>query len=148
MSDFQVTGADEFLRLSKALKNAGRTEMRRDLNKAMKKASKPLVKVARDAFRAELPSSGGLGAFVAGKRTAVTTRTGKDPGVVVKVAKQDPRLDGSGRLVHPVFGRGSVVQQVPAGIFSRAMQAEAPAIRKDLEQALEDIAARIVRDVD
>lgn len=154
MSDFEVTGAEDFLRLSKALKKAGRSGLRNDLNKAMKKAGKPLVKVARDAFRADLPSSGGAGAFHAGKKVEVVARTGADPGIKVIARKQDPRLETQGRLAHPVFNkrrangkRVYVVQQVKPGIFSTALQAEAPAIRKDLEQALEDIAARIVREV-
>lgn len=154
MSDFEVRGAEDFLRLSKALKAAGRTELRKELNKAMKKAGKPLVKVARDAFRADLPSRGGAGAFMAGKKTEVVTRTGRDPGVSVRVNKQDPRLDSEGRLAHPVFNqrradgkRVYAVQQVKPRIFSDAIRTEAPAIRDDLEQALEDVAARIVREV-
>lgn len=148
MSDFEVRGADDFLKLSKALKRAGRGDLRKELNKAMKVAAKPLVNVARDAFRSGLPSGGGLNAFMAKKPITVVTRTGKDPGVSVKVAKADPRLDSAGRLTHPVFGRRpNVVQQVQPGIFSTAMQAETPEIRGDLEQALENFAERIVREV-
>ena len=103
--DFSVTGADQFLRLSKALKAAGRTEMRKALNKGMRTAAKPLIPVARAAFIAELPHRGSAGEFIAGKRMRAATHTGRDPGVSIVVAKQDPRLDTEGRLAHPVFNR-------------------------------------------
>lgn len=152
MSDFEVRGADQFLALSKALKAAGRTELRKELNKGMRDAAKPLIPKAREAFKAELPHRGGAGAYIAGKRMRAVTRTGRDPGVNIVVAKQDPRLDSEGRLAHPVFGqrradgrRVIAVQRVKPGIFSSAMQKEAPAIRGALEGAMQAVIDTIVR---
>lgn len=153
MSDFSVTGADQFLKLSKALKAAGRTEMRKQLNKGMRTAAKPLIPIARAAFIAGLPHGGGAGEFVAAKRMRAATHTGRDPGVSIVVAKEDPRLDSEGRLVHPVFNRKradgkrvTVVQQVTPHIFSDAMSKEAPQIRGALEAAIEAVADQIVKE--
>jgi hypothetical protein len=151
--DYVVDGGD-FLKLSKALKAAGRTKMRNGLNKGMRNAAKPLIPVARAAFRAQLPHKGGAGEFIAGKTMRAKTYTGKNPGVSILVIKQDPRLDSQGRLAHPVFNkkqkanpnkRAYVVQQVKPGIFSDALQAKAPAIRKDIEKAISDVLDDIVK---
>lgn len=152
--NFTVTGADDFLRLSKALKATGRTGLRNDLNKAMKAAAKPMIADVRQAFRDELPARGQLGAFMAKKRTTIVTRTGRDPGVGVSVAKTDPRLESEGRLAHPVFNRRRangkrvyVVQRIQPGLVGRQVEESAPDVRGALERALEDMAERIIREV-
>lgn len=148
MSDFEVRGADDFLRLSKALKAAGRTGMRKELNKRIKAAAKPSIKAVKDAAREGLPRQGGAGAFFARKRATVVTATGRDPGVKVRFAKADQRLDTQGRLTHPVFGRPpTVVQRVRPGILSEGFQDSAPEVRKEIEAAMESIADDIVRGV-
>lgn len=146
MSDFQVNGADQFLRLSKSLKAAGRTGMRKELNKRIKAAAKPSVQAVKDAARSGLPRRGGAGAFFAKKRASVVTRTGSDPGVKVKFAKADQRLDTEGRLTHPVFGRPPfVVQKVRSGVLSEGFQSSAPEVRGEIEKAIQTVADDIVR---
>lgn len=149
MSDFEVRGADEFLRLSKALKAAGRTELRKELNKRIRTAAKPAIKSVKDAARRDLPQRGGFAAFIASKRARVTTATGRDPGVRIVFSKQDPRLDSIGRLWHPVFGdrRPGAVQFVQPGLLSAGFQEAAPDVRKDVEQAIESVVDDIVRGV-
>lgn len=154
MTDFEIRGADEFLKLSKALKSAGRTGMRKELNKRIRAAAKPAIKNVKDAARAGLPQAGGAGAFIAGKKFRVATKTGRDPGVSVVMAKQDPRLDTEGRLAHPVFGRQTAdgrrvyaVTRVRPGVMSSGFQDAAPEIRKDVEAAIESVVDDIVRGV-
>lgn len=143
--DLSTSGADDFLALSKRLKAAGNKGMRNELNKQIRKAAKPAVKAVRQAAIAGLPAAGGLGSFVAKKRASVVTRTGSDPGVKVRINKQDPRLDTQGRLVHPVFGRRpSVVQQVRPGVMSEGFQRAAPEIRKDVLEALESVKRQVI----
>lgn len=145
MTDLRVRGAEDFLALSKRLKASGQTELRKELNKALKRAAKPLIAKTRDAARSKLPSGGGLGGFIARKPQRITTKTGRNPGVSVGVAKTDPRID-EGRLFHPVFGRRpGVTQRVTPGWFSETLQDEAPAVRDDLIAVLEDIANRAAR---
>ena len=145
MDDLSVRGAEDFLALSKRLKATGQGELRKELNKGLRQAAKPLIPRVRAAFRSDLPARGGLGAFMARKPARVAVKTGRDPGVSVVVSKVDPRLD-QGRLSHPVFGRRpTVVQRVKAGTFSDTLQGEGPAIRDDLLAVLEDVADRAVR---
>lgn len=148
MSDFEIRGADEFLRLSKALKAAGRTELRKELNKRIKAAAKPSIKAVKDAARSGLPQRGGAGVHFARKTATAVTRTGNDPGVRVRFAKADERLDTQGRLTHPVFGRRpSVVQQIRPGILSAGFQESAPKVRSDIEAAIQSVVDDIVRGV-
>lgn len=152
MSEFDVRGADQFLRLSKALKHAGRTELRKELNKGLRNAAKPLLPKAKAAARANLPRQGGLATQVAGESFRVQVRTGKDPGVRVVVGKRRGGAGSTNRGVirHPVFGRpGSFVeQQVPAARdwFDDTLRRSAPSVRPHLEQALEDVARRVVNE--
>ena len=148
--DFEVRGADQFLALSKALKHAGRTELRKELNKAMRVGAKPLIPKARAEAMRRLPQRGGLAKQVAKEPARVQTRTGKDPGVRVVVGKKrgGARMANRGVVRHPVFGnRGKWVEQkVQPGWFDDPMEASAPEIRRALQQGIEDVAAKVVRE--
>lgn len=155
-ADFEVTGADQFLALSKALKAAGRSGMRAELNRAMRDAAKPLIEKTRAAALADLPTRGGLAAQVAREPQRVQTRTGRDPGVRLVVTRRrgGAAAANRGMIRHPVFADGSktrqqwawVDQPVRPGWFDKTITNEAPAIRRDLEQALETVARRIVEE--
>lgn len=148
--DFEIRGADQFLALSKALKHAGRTELRKELNKAMRVGAKPLIPKARAEALARLPQRGGLAKQISKEPARVQTRTGKDPGVRVVVGKKrgGARQSNRGVIRHPVFGNRErwVDQQVRPGWFDDTMTANAPEIRKALEQGIEDVAAKVVRE--
>jgi hypothetical protein len=156
VSDFEVRGADQFLRLSKALKDAGRTELRKELTKGMRVAAKPLVAKTRAAARTQLPQRGGLADQVAREPQRIQVRTGRDPGVRVVVARRrgGARSTNVGVVRHPVFADGSKTrskwtwtnQNVRPGWFDDTLRAESPAIRRDLERALETVADNIVRE--
>lgn len=148
-ADFEIKGAEQFLKLSKALKGAGRTELRKELNKRIKKAAKPAGDAVKDAARSGFPQRGGAGAFFAKKRATVVTATGKDPGVKIRFAKGDKRLDTEGRLSHPVFGRpGSrAITRIQPGILSGGFQESAPEVRKDIEAAIQSVIDDVVKGV-
>lgn len=172
MSDFQVTGADDFYRLSKALKAAGRTEMRKQLNKAVREAAKPVIKDVKAAARSDLPHGGGLNERMAKARTVIKTKTGKDPGVTVAMPqKQEGYLTGNIR--HPVFAtkvrihrksskrkdgtvghyrdgaRGGKARWAPQKIngdwFDGTVEKSAPTVLPHIEKALQSIADEVVR---
>lgn len=149
--DFRVRGADDFLRLSKALKAAGRTELRKDLHKGLRKAAKPLIPKARAEARSRLPQRGGLAAQIAKEPARVQVRTGKDPGIRILIGKKrgGARAANQGRIRHPVFGNPEVWvdQQVKPGWFDDTMKGAAPAIRRDLLRAMEDTAGQVIRDI-
>lgn len=148
--DFEVRGADQFFELSKALKHAGRTELRKELNKAMRVGAKPLIPKARAEAMARLPQRGGLAKQVAKEPARVQTRTGRDSGVRIVVGKKrgGARQANRGVIRHPVFGNREkwVDQKVRPGWFDDPMRASAPEIRQALEQGIEDVAAKVVRE--
>lgn len=147
MSDFTVHGAEGFLALSKALKAAGRTEMRKTLHKGMKDAVKPLVPKARESARESLPKTGGLNKLVASASIRPQVRTGRNAyGVRIVVgSKPGARSTNRGVIRHPVFGNREewVEQKVSSGWFDDVMEAGVPAVRADVEAAL----ARVVDDI-
>lgn len=152
-----VKGTNDFLALSKALKEAGRTELRKELHKAMRDTAKPLIPEVRDAAREKLPHGGGLNRRIAKKSYRSQVRTGaRTAGVRIVGSKVDPRIN-EGRVWHPVFGRegkpanggrNSVVQDVPEakGYFSETLEKSGPEVRDALLQTLTDFTDRIVRE--
>lgn len=147
--DFEVQGADQFLELSKALKHAGHGELRKELNKRIRVAAKPLIPKARAEAMTRLPQRGGLAKQIAKEPIRVQTRTGRDPGVRIVVGKKNggARSANRGRLRHPLFGNRErwFEQTVKPGWFDDPMAAGAPEIRKGVEQAIDSIVDEIVR---
>lgn len=144
-----IRGADELLALSKRLKAAGLTDLRKELHKEMRTVAKPLIPKVREAARNKLPKAGGLNERIARKPLRAQVRTGaKTAGVRIAGTKVDPRIN-EGRVAHPVFGRpkSTVVQQVPSadGYFDDTLRESAPEIRDQLLAALDDFAQRITR---
>lgn len=151
MTDFEIRGADEFLRLSKALKAAGRGDLRKALTAGIKKAAKPLIGKSRDEARARLPQRGGLAAVVAKAPQRVQVRTGaKTAGVRIVVGGKGGAARGAnaGVIRHPVFGNRGVwvSQKVRPGWFEDPMNDGAPIVRPEIERAMEDVAEQVVRE--
>ena len=153
-----IKGADDLLRLSKALKAAGQTELRKELHKTMRNAAKPVIPAVREAARKQLPTAGGLNERIAKKPYRAQVRTGaKTAGVRITGSKVDPRIN-QGRVWHPVFGRkgkaknggrNAVVQQVPSadGYFDDTIRERGPEIRDDLRAAFQAFLNRLAREV-
>lgn len=151
-----VRGADAFLAVSKRLKAAGETELRKELHKAMRDAAKPLIPKIREAARADLPQAGGLNERIAKKPYRSQVRTGaKTAGVRITGTKVDPRIN-QGRVAHPVFGRKGkaknggknvVVQQVPEaeGYFDETIREQAPEIRAELVDTMAEFLNRLAQ---
>lgn len=146
MPNDSVRGAEDFLALSKRLKAAGQTELRKELNKTLKQAAKPLAAAAKQSAAENLPQHGGLAKVVAKRGARVKVSTGAaTAGVSVVFAKTDPRLD-KGRVVHPVFGRGpKVVQRIPSGFFTKPMLLGGKDVQRDVIAALGRFADRVAR---
>lgn len=149
-AEFEIHGADQFLRLSKALKAAGRTGLRKELDKGLRDAAKPLIKDVRAAARRDLPKRGGLNEVVARGKIETRVRTGQATAGVWIVGKGQG-LSGTNRgtVRHPVFGNREkrfVDQKVSGGWFDETLTKGAPTVRPFLEQALEAVAQKIVRD--
>lgn len=113
MADFEVTGAEDFLKLSKALKEAGNKGVRRELNKGLQDAVKPLLPGAAERLAAALPS--GLQGRGRRVKQVVQVKTGRDPGVTVAVrygkrgsgglgASNAQLANRQGLIRHPLYG--------------------------------------------
>jgi hypothetical protein len=141
--------ADDFYRLSKALKVAGQTGLRKELHKSVVLAAKPLIPKVREAARRDLPKHGGLNERIARKPYRAQARTGvTTAGVRIVGTKVDPRINSQGRIAHPVFGRpgSTVVQQVPEakGYFDETLSESAPLVRAGILAVLSQFPDRIV----
>lgn len=151
--DAQVQGAEQFLRLSKALKEAGQTKLRAELNKQLAASVRPMVPLARASARSRLPQRGGLAARVAKSPMSVKVATGtKTFGVrVVVIKRQGTAARGlnRGQFRHPVFGDRDrfVVQEVEPGWFDDVAKAQADDVRKAALAAIEAVADKVIRDV-
>lgn len=148
MADFEVTGADQFLALSKALKAAGQADLRKELNKGLRDAAQELIPLAREEARAVLPSSGGLNERVARARMRVKVSTGRDPGVSIVAGRPGSGARGAefGRIRHPVFGNREkwVTQTVPAKWLTGTVSRSRHVVIPKLEEALERVARKVV----
>ncbi len=154
MGDFSVTGADDFLRLSKALKGV-EPELRKELHKGLRDAANKAKPKAADALAEALPS--GLSGRGKAVKQAVQVKTGSDPGVSIVMrygkagrglgASNAQKVNKAGSFRHPVYRTGAWVEQSTGGEgwFDKTYMNEAPAIRRDLEQVMEDVIETIVR---
>ncbi len=147
MSEFRVEGAEQFLQLSKALKAAGQTELRKELNKGLRLAAKPLIAQTRAAATAELPKRGGLGRSVAKAPQRVVVATGARTVGVRIVAKGPVRGANAGTVRHPVFGHRDrfVSQQVPGGWFDRTLEGAADSVTPAILAAMDAVMEAVVR---
>lgn len=157
MTASAITGAEDFLKLSKALKHAGRTTLRKELNKGLREASKPLIASTRKAARERLPKSGGLAELVAKTPQRVQVRTGAQTAgvrIVVVKSKSGARRANRGVLRHPVFADSSkdrrdwtwVDQKVNSDWFDGPLREGAPLVVPHLRAAMEKVAQQIVRE--
>lgn len=148
--DFKVDGADQFFKLSKALKAAGQTQLRKELNAELRKTGKPLIFKTRQAALNTLPARGGFAAMVAAEPQRVQVRTGAATAgmrIVVGKRRGGAQAANRGEIRHPVFKTGKFVNQsVEPGWFDDTLEQEAPPVaRAAIEQALQSIADKVVK---
>ncbi len=155
---FEVRGADQFLRLSKALKEAGHADLRKRLHKGLRDAVKQVMPDAERKLAEQLPY------LKRGKAVnqVAQVKTGRDPGITVGVRfgsrrSTNARLANSkGVFRHPVWADGDktrkewawVNQAVPGakGWFDKTYMEAAPDIRLQIEAVMGDVLDEIVRE--
>lgn len=145
--DVRITGADNLATLAKELKRIGDNDLRKEMLRGIRTATKPMVAAAKESAHDELPKAGGLNEIVARSKFSTRTRTaGRSPGVrVVAASGINVGSIDRGRLRHPVFGNREawVTQQVKPGWFTDAMNAHADEVRRELMAALERVARQV-----
>jgi hypothetical protein len=143
----------ELAALQRALKEAEARDLTRELYAGLQRATRPMQAAARESFRRHLPQRGGLNRRAAAAR--FSTKRGRsqtgDPRIkIVARSGRQPvdlyRID-SGLIRHLVFGRPDswVLQRITAGTFTRAMLQTSPQARREIEEALDDVAAKLDR---
>jgi len=138
--ELRILGAHQLADLSKRLRAEGEAGkgFRRDLYRGIQRSTKePKAQTVRVAATT-LPRRGGLAAEVAKAKLSTRTRGGgKNVGVQI-VAK--------GRYIRSTdrgFIRGT--QPVAPGWFTETLQDSAPAVRREILDAMRDVANRIAR---
>lgn len=138
---------EDFTRVAAALRLAGNTGLRNQVNKALRAAGKPLGQFVAVAGGRAMPQRGGLGYRVAGATVSVraTTAGGNLSGVSLSLSnrqKYDLNAMEAGQLRHPVFGHRKtwVLQSVRANAFSGPFQEGATIVRPEIVKALEQVA--------
>ena len=154
-----IHGTLEFAELSKRLKEAGETGLRRQLYRAIDKSAQDLAE--------EVQSTGHLKPYMPDRYAAVLSadlkvrvlkRSGREPQVSLIAEGRDHRrkvvqLNDRGILVHPVFARGLRRQwtwrpqfsHVRQGFFSEPVERSAPQIRERISEAMQETARQITR---
>jgi hypothetical protein len=142
-------GAQQLLRVSKALKAAGEGDLRKQFHKAIRDAAKPAIPAVRESARAKGPKAGGLNKRLAKKPYRTQVRTGNTTaGVRIVGTKVDPRINELGRIQHPVFGKGKqVVQYDPElkGYFDEPLEKLGPGVQKDVVSAMTEFTRAVLR---
>lgn len=147
-----TTQAEDFAALSRRLKDAGETGLRRELYKAINDAARPLAReISRDShLRPYMPNRY---AETLSKDLAVTVSklTGSDPGVKIRAkgrAKERhvKRLN-DGVLMHPLFGDRErwflQFKRMKPGFFDDPANAAQPDVRDAILAAMHDVAEKI-----
>lgn len=147
MSDFSVRGSQEMATVARRLKEAGRTDLRKELLAGIREAGKTVIPDIKRAAASTLPRSGGLAAQVASQAYSVRTSlalSGAKVSIVGRGMKGLRDID-AGRVRHPVFGDRStwVQQSVTPGFVSQTVASKASAVRDEVEGAMDKVAREI-----
>lgn len=153
----KVAGQDEFNRLSRRLKEAGRGDLRRRMIREIRKAGDPALQATKAAWMGvEVTSTqgGGSSSGLRGRVAAATRISVLGSGIRIRVepGQVDPTygkalsygLDGLGRWRHPVFGnRENWTQQAGQEVFYKTLERFEPRWRAGIEKAMDETAALI-----
>lgn len=146
-----VRNHSELRRLAKRLADAGRGDLKRELDRAVRKAAVPMVAAVKEAalsLPAETGQSTGLRAAIAAASRFSNTAAGVR---VITDAKRMPKGQGTlpahaenGVWRHPVFGSGTWVTQTSrANWFLGACLGEADTVNAEIERAMGKVARQI-----
>jgi hypothetical protein len=145
---------EQLAALSKALREAGRRDLQKELRTGLRRAAVPPQAAARENYRKRLPREGGLNKRAAAARMRVVPKGGTAPAVrLIATSPSGRRLDlravDSGLIRHPVYQSKDrprppwVSQRIRAHSFADAMIETAPEARREMERAMDVVKAKI-----
>ena len=137
-----INGADQLARLAAALKEAGAKDLQRELGKGLNRAVKPLKENIRRSAEETLPQRGGLAADIAAVKLS-TRRPNSKRGTGLRIVGRGRyslyHLD-QGIVRH---GAGNRTQAIPPGWWTKPTDDTAPAVRREVEAAMAEVAKKI-----
>jgi hypothetical protein len=149
-----AVGAEDFAELSRQLRDAGETGLRRGLYKAISDAAEPLTREIQDVehLKTYMPDRYAL-VLSHGLRVTISRRTGWLPGVRIRAKGSDKdrhvaRLN-AGILMHPLFGdrehwyAQTLGKGMKPGFFDDPAKESAPDIRDAILAAMHETALKI-----
>jgi hypothetical protein len=148
-----ASGAADFAALSRRLKEAGETGLRRSLSKALTDAAKPITAQIRDASHLEPYMPDRYARTLAADIIVSTVQRGsmRSPGVSIQARSRAKnrkvvQLD-EGRLHHPRFGDRDQwflqLRGMKAGFFTDPCRRSGPQVRDKITEAMRETAAKI-----
>lgn len=144
----RVEGGEDFSRVARELKDAGRQDLRKEMFRALQSSTKPARQQVLDDIPDFMP--GDYAATLAGDlRLSATAKGGKDPSIRMRAkGKRKNRFVAMyerGNLRHPLYGnRGRWFNQsIEPGWFSAPLRAQAPQINEQLTEAMQRVAQQI-----
>ena len=147
-----VTGAADFAALSRRLKEAGETGLRRELYRAISKAARPLADEISSTTHLDPYMPNRYAAVLAADLSVtVSRRTGNDPGVSIRAkgrthGRKLQQLD-AGVITHPLWGnREHWFRQraaMRAGFFTDPAEQAAPDMRDAILGAMRETARKV-----
>jgi hypothetical protein len=147
----EISGPEALERLSRRLKDVGagisqEGSLRKELSQAIMKSTAPLKIAIPESADKSLPRHGGLNRDIAGSKITTRRRT-YSRGTGVRVETRNAYAIGKinqGHVRHRVYGHNVwVTQEVTPGFWDRPIKEIGPAVRVELEVALNKIVKRI-----
>jgi hypothetical protein len=158
----QVTGQKDLYRLAHNLHTAGQKSLKRELDKASRKAGDVIAKEVKDHTEDYIPANFER-RFDTALETKVEVRLLASRRITIvfwargKTVNRDIKAINAGRLRHPVYGRfrrlkdGTrqanpwVAQSVRPGLVDEPARRALPKARQQIEDAIDRVSQQIVR---
>lgn len=159
--DVRVRGAGDFFDLAQACRAAARHDLDAELNAGLNRSVKPMQQAIHAEAEKVMPSRGGYQAVLTAALRVKPTRSARAGTIRLvvsakgKTEDRDVRKLNAGQLRHPnppgrsrrVRGRWVPndwsVTRIRSGFVYRPFDATAPAVVKELGQALDNVAKKI-----
>jgi len=143
MSSFHVD-ADQYRTVAAKLKDD--KQLKRAFSKRLRTSARPALEAVLAEGAEKMPRRGGLARhMVDAGRVSLSQAGAGIAGVLSNKRAALGRVDSSGLVRHPLFGRRKhwFATSVPAGTFSEAFESRADEIRAEVARAFDDVAAKL-----
>lgn len=135
--------AEDYKRLQTAIKGLADKKLARIYRKRLREAAGPIGRLVLEHGVEAMPRRGGLQAYLAASKVAVTTRsTGVDLWLGNRLKSQLSAINRRGVVRHPVWGhrdRRWGETEVPDEAFTKALESLPPEATRRLDQVMTDI---------